>query len=104
MSHVYQRAIELAPEMELRVRGRDGGVADAAAVREQRSLGRAGARDVVIDDARVILIHARVGRGIGGGWELRGVGMSGFVLSDQSRVDRVELAPGVVFEVGNTRV
>jgi hypothetical protein len=102
--HLYQRAIELAPEMELRVRGRDGAVADAAGVREQLTLGRAAASDLVIDDPRVNLIHARVVPGIGGGWELRGVGMAGFVLDDRSRVDRVDLAPGVSFEVGGTRV
>lgn len=103
-AHVYQRVIELAPEMELRVRGRDGAVADAVEVREQLTLGRAAASDLVIDDPRVNLIHARVVPGVGGGWELRGVGMSAFVLGDQSRVDRVELVPGVTFEVGGTRV
>jgi hypothetical protein len=104
MSHVYQRAIELAPEMELRVRGRDGAVSDSVEVREQLTLGRAAASDLVIDDPRVNLIHARVVPGIGGGWDLRGVGMSGFILEDGGRVDRVELRPGVSFDVGGTRV
>ena len=35
---------------------------------------------------------------------MRGVGMSAFVLGDGGRVDRVELRPGVEFEVGGTRV
>src|SRR5689334_3439759 len=103
-THVYQRVIELAPEMELVVRGRDGRVSDAAEVREQLTLGRAAASDLVSDDPRVNLIPARVVWGIGGGGEPRGVGMSRFVLGDHSHVDRLELTPGVTFEVGGTRV
>ena len=55
--HVYQRAIELAPEMELRVRGRDGAVADSAGVREQLTLGRAAASDLVIDRFGDVFTH-----------------------------------------------
>src|SRR3954451_11191343 len=104
LPHVYQRVIDLAPEMELVIHGRDGYSIDSADVREQLTLGRAAASDLVIDDPRVNLIHARVVPGAGGGWELRGVGMSAFVLGDMSRVDRIELVPGVSFEVGGTRV
>jgi hypothetical protein len=102
--HVYQRVIDLAPEMQLVVRSRDGSVADCADVREQLTLGRAAASDLVIDDPRVNLIHARVVPGNGGGWELRGVGMSRMILADGSGVDRLELTPGVRFEVGGTGV
>jgi hypothetical protein len=102
--HVYQRVIDLAPEMQLVIRGRDGSVADCADVREQLTLGRAAASDLVIDDPRVNLIHARVVPGNGGGWELRGVGMSRMILADGSGVDRLELTPGVRFEVGGTGV
>jgi hypothetical protein len=102
--HVYQRVIDLAPEMELVIRARDGSACDRADVREQLTLGRAAASDLVIDDPRVNLIHARVVPAAGGGWELRGVGMSRMILGDGSGVDRLELRPGVRFEVGGTRV
>src|SRR5688572_10806420 len=89
-----QRAIGLGPELELRVRQPDGSV-DAERVREQLTLGRAAASDLIIDDPTVNLIHARVVPGIGGAWELRCVGGARMTLEVGGVVDRLLLAPGI---------
>lgn len=101
--HYYQSAIELGPEMELRVVQPDGRV-ERERVREQLTIGRSAASDLVIDAAGVNLIHARVVPAIGGQWELKCVGGSRLVLDDNSTADRVLLAPGVFFSIGEKSV
>jgi hypothetical protein len=103
MTPVYQRVIALGPEMELRVRGA-GNKREAARVAEHLTIGRSAASDMVIDDARANLIHARVVPGIGGGHDLRCVGIARVVLEDGLAVDRMTLTPGVRFWVGETLV
>jgi hypothetical protein len=100
---VYERAIVLGPEMELRVRGAHGGV-EWVQVAEHLTIGRSAASDLVIEEEGVNLIHARVVAGVGGNHELRCVGMAKVVLSDGTCVDRLDLAPGVTFGVGAATV
>src|SRR4051794_12623514 len=76
---LYQRAIDLGPEMELRVRRADGRL-DRARVREGLAVGRSAACGLAVDDPAANMIHARVVPGIGGGWELRGVGAARMLL------------------------
>jgi hypothetical protein len=106
LPHGCQRAIGLPPEMELRVRraGDQASAVDKQRVREQLTLGRAAASDLIVDDPWVNLIHARVVTGVGGGWELRCVGGGRLTLPDGDVVDRLNLAPGVSFRVGETVV
>lgn len=103
MMPAYQRVIALGPEMELRVRG-EGKPAEAVRVAEHLTIGRSAASDMVIDDARANLIHARVVPGIGGGHDLRCVGIARVVLENGLAVDRMTLTPGVRFWVGGTVV
>jgi hypothetical protein len=103
MTPVYQRVIDLGPEMELRVKGL-GGVGEAVRVAEHLTIGRSAASDFVIDDSKANLIHARVVPGIGGGHDLRCVGIARLVLEDGLAVDRITLTPGVRFWVGGTVV
>jgi hypothetical protein len=100
---VYERAIVLGPEMELRVRGEAGG-GEAVRVAEHLTIGRSAASDLVVEDAAANLIHARVMAGIGGGHDLRCVGVARLVLEDGAAVDRVTLTPGVWFRVGEAVV
>jgi hypothetical protein len=93
----------LGEGLELRVRGGDGKVSWVRVV-EHLTLGRSAASGVVIDDAGVNLIHARVVAGVGGLHELRCVGMAQLVLEDGTRVDRVDLKPGVSFRIGGVSV
>lgn len=101
--HYYQSAIELGPEMELRVVQPDGRV-ERERVREQLTIGRSAASDLVIDAAGVNLIHARVVPAIGGQWELKCVGGSRLVLEDFSSSDRILLSPGVTFGIGEKTI
>ncbi|MDB5323250.1 MAG: hypothetical protein JWN40_4881, partial [Phycisphaerales bacterium] len=103
MTQVYQRVIDLGPEMELRVRGADGGV-ERVRVAEHLTIGRSAASNLVVDDPGANLIHARVVAGIGGGHDLRCVGIARVVLEDGLAVDRMTLTPGVWFWVGATVV
>jgi hypothetical protein len=103
LPHVYQKAIELGPEMELRVMQANGSV-ERQQVREHLTIGRSAASDLVIDTAGVNPIHARVVPGIGGQWELKCVGGSRLMLEDFSSVDRVMLAPGVSFCIGEKKI
>jgi len=100
---VYERAIVLGPEMELRVHGAHGDV-EWVRVAEHLTIGRSAASDLVIEDAAANLIHARVVPGIGGGHDLRCVGVARLVLEDGAAVDRVTLTPGVWFRVGEAVV
>jgi hypothetical protein len=102
MTPVYQRVIDLGPEMELRVKGSGGG--EAVRVAEHLTIGRSAASEFVIDDPKANLIHARVVPGIGGGHDLRCVGIARVVLEDGLAVDRMTLTPGVQFWVGETLV
>lgn len=102
--HVYQRAIELGPELELRVRRRGDGRVERARVREGLSVGRSAACGLVVDDKNANMIHARVVPGIGGGYELRCVGMARLMLADYSTIDQLNLRPGMWFHVGDTPV
>jgi hypothetical protein len=102
MTPVYQRVIDLGPEMELRVKGSGGG--EAVRVAEHLTIGRSAASNFVIDDPKANLIHARVVPGIGGGHDLRCVGIARVVLEDGLAVDRMTLTPGVRFWVGETLV
>jgi hypothetical protein len=101
MTPVYQRVIDLGPEMELRVKGSGG---EAVRVAEHLTIGRSAASNFVIDDPKANLIHARVVPGIGGGHDLRCVGIARVVLEDGLAVDRMTLTPGVRFWVGGTVV
>lgn len=104
-SHGSQRAIPLPPEMELRVRRPgSGATVDARRVSDRLTLGRAAASDLIVDDPFVNLIHARIVTGVGGGWELRCVGGARLTLPDGDVVDRLMLAPGVRFGVGDSVV
>jgi hypothetical protein len=103
MTQGYQRVIDLGPEMELRLQRADGKV-EWAKVREHLTIGRSAASEVVIEDAEVNLIHARVVPGVGGRPELRCVGMARLRLGDGSSVDRLDLAPGVSFRLGGVEV
>jgi len=96
-------AILLGEGLELRIRGGDGKVSWVR-VAEHLTLGRSAASGVVIDDAGVNLIHARVVAGAGGLHELRCVGMAKLALEDGTRVDRVDLKPGVSFGIGGAWV
>jgi hypothetical protein len=89
--------------MELRVTQSNGSV-ERQRVREHLTIGRSAASDLVIDAVGVNLIHARVVPGIGGQWELKCVGGSRLMLDDFSSADRVMLAPGVVFTIGDKSV
>jgi hypothetical protein len=99
---VYQRAIELGPELELCVRQPDGSL-DRRRVREQLTIGRAAASDLIIDEPGVNLIHARVVPGIGGTHELRCVGGARLRVDDEI-VDRVTLEIGLRVQVGGVEV
>jgi hypothetical protein len=99
---VYQRAIELGPELELCVRQPNGSL-DRRRVREQLTIGRAAASDLIIDEPGVNLIHARVVPGIGGTHELRCVGGARLRVDDET-VDRVTLEIGLRLQVGGVEV
>jgi hypothetical protein len=106
---LVQRAIELGPELELRVRRPDGSV-EGRRVREGMTIGRSAASDLAIDDPGVHLIHARVTAGIGGSHELRCVGGGRLITQADEcvecveSVDRLILKVGVEFVVGETKV
>ena len=99
---VYQRAIELGPELELCVRQPNGSL-DRRRVREHLTIGRAAASDLIIDEPGVNLIHARVVPGIGGSHELRCVGGARLRVDDEI-VDRVTLKIGLRLQVGGVEV
>jgi hypothetical protein len=99
---VYQRAIELGPELELCVRQPNGSL-DRRRVREHLTIGRAAASDLIIDEPGVNLIHARVVPGIGGTHELRCVGGARLRVDDEI-VDRVTLEIGLRLQVGGVEV
>ncbi len=99
---VYQRVIELGPELELCVRQPDGSL-DRRRVREHLTIGRAAASDLIIDEPGVNLIHARVVPGIGGTHELRCVGGARLRVDDEI-LDRVTLEIGLRVQVGGVEV
>src|SRR5688572_13078496 len=91
-----------AKRLELRVWGA-GGREVRRRIREQLTIGRALACDLVIEGPGVNLIHARVICGVNG-WELDCVGRSRVEVRDEQTrelrsVDRVELGVGVRFWV-----
>src|SRR4051812_37661696 len=87
---LHQPVTPLGPDLELRVRRRDGTV-DARRVRLGMTIGRAAASDLTVDDPGANLIHARVVPGVGGGWDLVCVGRSVLALDQDYSARRMSL-------------
>jgi hypothetical protein len=78
-------------------------------VKEQVTIGRAAACDLIVDEAGVNLIHGRVVVGEDGGWELVCVGRARVELRDSPLrqtyvVDRVGLSGGTKFWISGVEV
>jgi hypothetical protein len=99
--HVYQRVIELGPQLELRLQ-RGSGPVERHRLREHFTIGRSAACDLAIDNPGVNLIHARVVPGIGGRFELRCVGGARLTLKNDTTTDTLTLKIGTTFRIGQT--
>ena len=94
--------------LELVVRSPGGRVARHL-VKEQVTIGRAAACDLIVEEAGVNLIHGRVVVGEDGGWELVCVGRARVELQDAPLrqtyvVDRVALSAGTKFWISGIEV
>jgi hypothetical protein len=86
-----------------------GGRVTRHLVKEQVTIGRAAACDLIVDEAAVNLIHGRVVVGEDGGWELMCVGRARVELQDAPLrqtyvVDRVALSAGTKFWISGIEV